>query len=178
MFFVHINNLYLNDFFILTCYENFKLSFTVFELQTGMKCMDCGYNCHEKCIDKVPKNCTKYKAVTDSNVCQSLTASTGDNGSVSSGKFPMLKKFNKALYLCVFFWSGSARQASSQQFYDQFSSNVAENRTHEGFLYKRGALLKGWKQRWFVLDSIKHQLRYYDAVTDSHCKGYIGKMSN
>lgn len=39
-------------------------------------------------------------------------------------------------------------QSSSQQYYEQFSSNVAENSTHEGHLYKRGALLKGWKQRY------------------------------
>ncbi|CAG5054015.1 unnamed protein product [Parnassius apollo] len=115
-------------------------------LETGVRCVDCGAACHERCAEPFALPCTKYKAPPPDRERDHRT-------NVSN--------------------SVATLQPSSQQYYEQFSSNVAENRTHEGHLYKRGALLKGWKQRWFVLDSIKHQLRYYDAMEDSHCKGFI-----
>lgn len=32
---------------------------------SGFKCVDCGYNCHDKCQSNVPKNCQKLKAFGD-----------------------------------------------------------------------------------------------------------------
>lgn len=70
----------------------FLISGTLF--QTGLRCKDCGYSCHEKCCDNVPKTCTKYKSVSDGGhfTSQTLTRSGGDTASVNSSKFG------------VFFW--------------------------------------------------------------------------
>ncbi|XP_053384706.1 myotubularin-related protein 13-like isoform X1 [Mercenaria mercenaria] len=125
--------------------------------KTGMHCTDCGYNCHEKCMPNVPKNCTKLKAVSDASTSNSsISKPSGSEASSLHGGGDRLTS-----------------HTTPSAMYERYGTSSGEHRTHEGYLYKKGALLKGWKQRWFVLDSMKHQLRWYDSVEDSATKGFI-----
>ncbi len=54
----------------------------------GMRCIDCGYNCHEKCVPHVPKNCSRLRPVSeisDSNTTLSK-ASISETASVTGGQ--------------------------------------------------------------------------------------------
>jgi len=48
-----------------------------------------------------------------------------------------------------------------------------EPQTSEGFLYKRGKIVKNWKQRWFILDTDRRELSYYDSKQEGKCHGTI-----
>lgn len=53
-----------------------------------MRCCDCGYSCHEKCSENVPKSCTKYKAVNDRTLTnQNANRTCGDTASVNSSEY-------------------------------------------------------------------------------------------
>ena len=44
------------------------------------------------------------------------------------------------------------------------SMNQNEHQTYTGYLKKQGAFFKQWKERFFVLDSVKHQVSVIQFV--------------
>ncbi|RWS28784.1 myotubularin-related protein 13-like protein [Leptotrombidium deliense] len=127
-------------------------------MKSGLKCIECGYNCHEQCLEFVSKVC-RY-AVNSHQSC-SPSSESSDSKHVNGVQTPLDLSPDHSNH--------------SNQYYQYVTidSQLSENRTLEGYLHKKGSVFKTWKQRWFVLDSSKHQLRYYDSQFDNHCKGFI-----
>ena len=54
-----------------------------------MRCIDCGYNVHDKCLSHVPKNCSRLvESVSDVGASNSTLskAPISETASVSGGK--------------------------------------------------------------------------------------------
>lgn len=52
-----------------------------------MRCVDCGYNSHEKCVEHVAKNCTKYKAVAEAGGTPGGKDTNFERSSIGSGQY-------------------------------------------------------------------------------------------
>lgn len=112
------------------------------------RCSGCGMICHEKCSPLVSSNCPNN--LDDRR--RSLTPKP-DHSSPALKRTPLAVSDTKTLTMSA--------------------SRPHANATHCGFLMKKGATFKMWKPRWFVLDSSRHQLRYYESETDVSCRGVI-----
>lgn len=49
-----------------------------------MRCTDCGFSCHDKCVDRVQKSCNKYKSAPDGTYGNQTLSRSGDTSSVNS----------------------------------------------------------------------------------------------
>ena len=175
--------------------------------RTGLRCIDCGFNVHEKCRDKAPKSCTRFKASaipkddTTENFEQfqrddatpKLRVTNSDNEDMYYGQFARnIDENSQIIYQGYLFkqvnifsskWSkwfvsllvNNRRIFTRKNLYfkiDKLLSDVGKI-LNELIFFQANFKIKGWKQRWFVLDSTKHQMRYYDTREDFHCKGEI-----
>ena len=145
----------------------------------GIKCSDCGYNCHEKCRDNISKPCSGRKSVIGGFQRESATDHFeqlekwhGYNSDRSGGT--VAADNHHGAYHSG--GRGSAMQDDEFSF-DNFSPSTADENGQiliQDYLYKQANFkIKGWKPRWFILDATKHQLRYADTREDYRDKGYI-----
>ncbi|CAG0881950.1 unnamed protein product [Cyprideis torosa] len=155
-------------------------------VKNGMRCQGCGINAHDRCtaedgLGACPKTRTPpAPAPTREGTVKGTAPPAGDSGrgqaGATIGSFESQVSHSRTASSDggTLVTPAHTKSVSTQQLYDQFSARPREEHSsHEGYLFKRGAFLKGLHQRYFVLDSIKHQLRYYDTKEDAHCKGFI-----
>ncbi|CAF3453250.1 unnamed protein product [Rotaria sp. Silwood1] len=122
----------------------------------ALQCRDCLNVCHEKC-----------RSIASCKPCRRI----GVSGSSDSQIVVNSTRFETGSVTGVYDHHGLSHPFSSSSVTGNNSG--PHHRTHEGYLRKRGHLLKQWKERWFVLDSVRHELRYYDSSDDQTAKGVI-----
>ena len=146
----------------------------------GIKCSDCSYNCHEKCRENISKPCSGRKSVSggfprDSAVdhferwehtrALEINHSGDRSGTTATSSH-----------------HGAGRNAGRSSVMDDddpwlnehFSPDENSQILIQDYLHKQANFkIKGWKQRWFILDATKHQLRYADTREDYRDKGFI-----
>ena len=134
-------------------------------VKAGMKCSDCNYNCHEKCANLASKTCSGYKSVRRT----SLSTPEGSRRVPPPIPPPPASSITPMTASQATPAKVTNTMSTSDTYYDAFGQEASngEHITYQGYLNKRGNLLKNWKQRWFVLDSIKHEVSLLVLLLDS-----------
>ncbi|CAF1097370.1 unnamed protein product [Adineta ricciae] len=122
----------------------------------ALQCRECSNVCHEKC-----------RSIASCRPCRRI----GTSGPSDSQIVVNSTRFETGSVTGVYDHHGLSHSFTSSGVTGNNSG--PQHRTHEGYLRKRGHLLKQWKERWFVLDSVRHELRYYDSSDDQTAKGVI-----
>ena len=88
--------------------------------RTGLRCIDCGFNVHEKCRDKAPKSCTRFKAsaIPKDDTTENFEQFQRDDAT------PKLRVTNSD---------------NEDMYYGQFARNIDENSQiiYQGYLFKQ-----------------------------------------
>jgi len=149
----------------------------------GFKCKSCSIACHEKCIDCMTIGCVSERNRMSQHFPNDLQIKGNLNGRYILSKATKLDSDIGSVCTAAINTQNLQDSSKMAPIYQSGveneinwltpSMNQNENQTYTGYLKKQGAFFKQWKERFFVLDSVKHQLRYYDSDKDGVVKGLV-----
>lgn len=125
----------------------------------GFRCTECDLCCHEPCKPNVDKLCDRskrkpsLKPFSANSVCSKpIEENTQDNQYTSDMKSDSESELESP-----------GETTNNATLTDRYQRR--ENFAFRGMLSKQGAFLKAWKQRWFVLDTTKHQVTFLQIAS-------------